>query len=103
MVSQNQTIKYSVEVDGAPALKSIADGLNAIATSSSDAAPQATALLEQLKALASQNALVTNLVNDKAALIDVGNALFQAQQKAADLQATFDATAAPTAAMSRAL
>jgi tape measure domain-containing protein len=103
MARQDQAIRYSVEVDGNKDLLSIADGLNAIAKSSSDAAPAATALLEQLKSLAAQNNLVTSLVNDKAQLVDLGNQLFLAKQKAADLQATFVATEAPTAAMSRAL
>ena len=103
MARTDQTIRYSVEVDGAPALKSVADGLTAIADAGGPAADQATKLLEELKQFASQNSLVNQFVADKAALADLGEQMNSTGEKLNALKDKFAATATPSAALSRSI
>jgi TP901 family phage tail tape measure protein len=103
MARQDQTIRYSVEVDGTPALKSVADGLTAIADAGGPAAEQATKLLEELKQFASQNSLVNQFVADKAALADLGDQMNATGAKLNELKDRFAATTTPSAALSRSI
>lgn len=103
MARQDQTIRYSVEVDGAPALKSVADGLNAIAQAGGPAGEQATALLEKLKEFASQDTLIKQFVSDKAALADLGDQMNATGTKLNALKDKFAATTTPSAALSKSI
>ena len=102
-MGQNQTIKYSVEVDGAPALKTVADGLSAIAAAGGPAGDQATALLEKLKEFAAQDTLIKQFASDKAALADLGDQMNATGAKLNTLKDQFAATTTPSAALTRSI
>lgn len=100
---QDQILRYGIDVSSNKPLLDIAVGLDKIVESGGPAAEEARQLGEQLKLLAEQGGIAKSLVADKAALQELGDNLALAKLKVAALQTQFDATEAPTAAMSRAL
>jgi len=101
MAKSDNTIRYSVAVDGDAGLRKIADGLHEIAATASESAPKAKELLDQLVKLSDQQQLIQNFVREKAALSDLGDEINRAGARLNDLQAKIAATATPSATLSK--
>ena len=97
MANYDEVIRLIIETSGDQEVGAIAQAIKGVADSSSAAAPQAQALLDELSRLGQLGSQANALPALKANLVDLGTQLEAAKAKAAELQAQFDATTNPSA------
>jgi tape measure domain-containing protein len=101
--NQTELLNLVIQTQGKGDVAALAKSLYDVGQSGSEAAPQAQALLEQIAKLGEVANQAAGLPALKAQLQDVGDQLYLAKQRTADLSATITASAEPTAAQTRAL
>ena len=101
MPTQTEILQFIVETQGNDELAATAKTLYDIAQGGGEAAPKAAALLDELGRLADVSSKTSGLPALKAQLQSVGDQLYTARVRAAELQTEFAATLEPTAALTR--
>jgi TP901 family phage tail tape measure protein len=100
---QQELLRLRLAVEGQKDLEAMADQLVDLAKAGEVTEGELRGLVDQFRAVADQQRTLASLVSLKANINETADALVKARLNAAKLQAEFDASAEPTAKLSRQL